>query len=83
MLYVVVSVKDRAVEAFGRPAFFQAVGQAIRSFQDEVNRQADDNVMYKHPDDHDLYQLGTFDDSNGRFDLIEPKMLCLGKQVRI
>lgn len=84
MNYTVVSVRDRAADAFGRPAFVAAEGAAIRSFQDELNRKAADNVMYEHPDDFDLFVLGSFDDSNGRFLLFDmPKQLAVGKQLAV
>lgn len=84
MKMIVCSIKDRAAEAFGRPFFLPAVGVAVRSFQDEVNRPAEDNQVYQHPDDFDLYELGLFDDSNGRFDLYEdPKVLAMGKQLKV
>jgi hypothetical protein len=39
--------------------------------------------MYAHPDDFDLYELGIFDDFDGKFALHEaPKLLALGKQVK-
>ncbi len=84
MKMIVCSIKDRAAEAFGRPFFLPAVGVAVRSFQDEVNRPAEDNQVYQHPDDFDLYELGSFDDANGRFDLYEdPKVLAMGKQLKV
>ena len=84
MKMIVCSIKDRAAEAFGRPFFLPAVGVAVRSFQDEVNRPSEDNQVYQHPDDFDLYELGSFDDSNGRFDLYEdPKVLAMGKQLKV
>lgn len=82
MIQVVVAVKDRAADAFGRPFFVQTQGVAIRSFMDEVNRQAEDNQLYQHPDDFDLFELGTYDDSTGMIAMTEPKLLMLGKQVR-
>lgn len=83
MKMIVVSIKDRAADAFGRPFYVPSVGVAIRSFQDEVNRASEDNQMYQHPDDFDLYELGSFDDSTGTFVLDEsPKLLTLGKQVK-
>lgn len=84
MINIICSVKDRAADAFGRPLFVPSVGLAIRSFSDEVNRQADDNQMYHHSDDFDLFELGIFDDSTG---IIEchpiPKQLALGKSVKV
>jgi len=78
------SVKDRAAEAYGRPMFVPSTGVALRSFADEINRAADDNQLYNHPDDFDLYEFGIFDDNSGVFELYEqPKLLSLGKQVKI
>jgi len=84
MKLVLCSVKDRAADAYARPMFVPSTGVAIRSFSDEINRQADDNQLYNHPDDFDLYEFGEFDDNNGQFTLYEqPKLLSLGKQVKI
>ena len=84
MKLVLCTVKDRAADAFGRPMFVPSVGVAIRSFSDEVNRSDADNQLFNHPDDFDLYELGEFDDNSGQFALHEqPKLLSLGKQVKI
>jgi len=83
MKMLVCTIRDRAAEAYGRPFFLPATGVAIRSFQDEVNRNAPDNQIYAHPDDFDLYELGIFDDFDGSFSLHEaPKLLALGKQLK-
>ncbi|ALS03706.1 VP5 [Gokushovirus WZ-2015a] len=71
MALVVVSIYDKAAEAFGRPAFVPAVGLALRSFIDECNRDAPDNSMFKYPNDYALYRLGSFDEVTGRFDCLE------------
>lgn len=84
MILYVISVKDRAADAYGRPAYVPSLGVGIRSFTDEVNRGDRENQMYNHPDDFDLYDLGTFDDSTGLFSLHDiPKVICLGKQVKV
>jgi len=84
MKLTLCTVKDRAADAFARPMFVPSTGIAIRSFSDEINRQDVENQMYNHSDDFDLYELGTFDDNNGTFALHEqPKLLTLGKQVKI
>lgn len=83
MKLTLCTVKDRAADAYGRPMFVPSTGIAIRSFSDEINRQAEDNQMYNHSDDFDLYELGEFDDNTGLFSLHEqPKLLTLGKQVK-
>lgn len=84
MIQIIVSVKDRAADAFGRPAFVPSSGVAIRSFTDEVNRENPDNQLFHHPDDFDLYELGTFDDSTGIVTCYStPKVLILGKAVKV
>lgn len=78
------SVKDRAADAYARPMFVPSTGVAIRSFSDEINRKADDNQLYNHPDDFDLYEFGIFDDNSGLFEIYEqPILLTLGKQVKV
>jgi len=77
MRLFVVSVLDVAAQAYGRPAFVQALGAATRSFVDEVNRSSADNVMFNHPQDFQLFHLGEFDDSNGRFTCLDQPALLL------
>ena len=84
MISVIVSVKDSAAEAFGRPMYLQSLGVAIRSFTDEVNREDKDNQLFNHSDDFDLYELGVFDDSLGRYELRDnPTVIVRGKDVKI
>ena len=84
MKLILCSVKDRASDAYGRPMFVPSSGVAIRSFSDEVNRSEPDNQLFNHPDDFDLYEFGEFDDNTGLFNLYDqPKLLTLGKQVKI
>jgi hypothetical protein len=84
MKQIICTVKDRAADAYGRPMFVPSAGVAIRSFSDEINRNNAENQLYNHPDDFDLYELGEFDDNTAVFSLHEqPKLLSLGKQVKI
>lgn len=61
------AIRDLSVGAFMRPFVMQSTAQAVRSFGDEVNRQAADNMMYSHPEDFELWLLGDFDDSDPPF----------------
>jgi len=82
MNYYIVAVRDRALDAFGRPVYVQALAHAIRSFQDEINRHAPDNEMSKHPEDYDLYYLATYNDDTGQFTNTErPTQIAIGKQL--
>lgn len=83
MLHIVVAVKDMAVDAFSRPFTVPAVGAAIRSFTDEINRSSAENEMFKHPNDYDLYELGTFDDQSGALVSNSPRLLIRGQDARI
>jgi hypothetical protein len=83
MILTIVAIKDRAADAFMRPFFVPTANMAIRSFMDEVNRDAADNQMFVHPDDFDLYEIGLFDDSTGRITSYDDmKLLILGKQAK-
>lgn len=83
MKQIIVAIKDRAADAFMRPWFVPTGALAIRSFMDEVNRQADDNNLFHHSDDFDLYEIGIFDDSTGRIESYEDmKVLMMGKQAK-
>lgn len=64
-ILTIVSVKDRAIDSYNRPFYVPTIGAAIRSFTDEVNRK--DSEMQAHPEDYDLYDMGTFCDQTGTF----------------
>lgn len=78
--HAVVAVKDSAVQAFNRPFYAPAIGAALRSFNDEVNRKDKDNTMAQHPDDFELWHLATFDDTEGTF-TPELRLLARAKDV--
>ena len=75
------AVFDSAVQGFGRPIFGQSVGQVVRSFSDEVNRNAPDNPYFKHPEDYELRLLGQFDDETGRVEGVMQECVARGKDV--
>lgn len=83
MKYLIVCVRDRAADVYGQPMHVTSLGGAIRSFGDEVNRADDGNMLYKHPEDFDLFELGTYDDSTGTYETFVPRQIAVGKdQVR-
>lgn len=73
MRQVIVAIFDVRVEAYGRPAFVRSIGEAMRSFQDEVNNK--ESVVCAHPEDYRLFHLGVYDDSVGRFENLEAPLL--------
>ena len=64
MKMVICSIRDSAADAYGRPFFLPSVGVAIRSFTDEVNRPSEDNQIYQHPEDFDLFELAELTEEN-------------------
>ena len=49
-----------------------------------MNRASEENQIYQHPEDFDLFELGEFDDTTGRFVLLDvPKQLALGRMVKV
>jgi len=82
LIQVIVSVKDTAAQAFGRPVFVPTTAVAVRSFRDEVNRKDSNEDMAKHPDDFELYEIGSFDDSTGVISVAEPRLVARAKDLR-
>ena len=84
MTRLICAVFDSASNTFGQPIFVVARGQAIRSFQDEVQRQAADNTLNQHPEDFELYLLGEYDDTTGDLrGLTSPEVLVRGKDCAL
>ena len=81
MNQIILSVKDTAAQAFGRPMFLPTSAVGVRSFRDEVNRVDANNEMNKHPSDFELYELGTYDDSTGIIEVCEPRLVARAKDL--
>lgn len=78
------AIRDAKVGAFMTPSFMQSEGQAIRTFSDEINRAAEDNILYKHPHDFELYALGVWRSADCTFEMLSsPKLLVTGLSVKI
>jgi hypothetical protein len=83
-ILTIVAVKDRAVDAYNRPFYVPTIGAAIRSFTDEVNRN--ESEMNAHPEDYDLYEMGTFCDQTGTFLPAEggiPRVISRAQDLKI
>lgn len=84
MRYYMFSVRDRSADAFGVPHFQVSRGAAIRGFTDEVNRSDAQNILFRHPEDFDLYELGSFDDAGADFEVYgKPVQVSIGKDVAV
>lgn len=82
LIVSVIAVRDSAAGAFARPIFVPSIGIGTRSFADEVNRASDDNQMYRHPEDFELWHIADFDEEKGAFIPVEVRCLARGKDVK-
>lgn len=82
MNQVIVSVKDTAAQAFGRPVFVPTVSVAVRSFRDEINRPDSKEDMAQHPEDFELYEIGSFEDTTGVITVVEPRLIARAKDLK-
>lgn len=77
----IIAIRDKALEAFMRPFFAPAIQAAVRSFQDEVQR--DGSEMAKHPSDYSLWHFGSFNDNTGAFNIKErPELIVEAANVQ-
>lgn len=77
MKYVLVSVFDRAVQAYAPVMSVRAIGEATRMFRDEVNNP--ESRIHLHPGDYELYCLGEFSDDKGELFSSGPTLIVRGE----
>ena len=66
-----VCVRDIKANLYFAPMSYQSLGQAERHFRDEVNRKADGNTLASHPEDFELFHVGSFDDETCHFVILD------------
>lgn len=63
MILNIYSIYDLQIRAYSQPYYSHTNGSALRAFSDHVNDpQSQPN---KHPEDYQLFHLGTFNDETG------------------
>lgn len=67
MKLFIVAIRDIKTNLFGQPIPVRALGEAIRSFEDQCGGRGNDNMLKNHPEDFELYQLATYDETTGEF----------------
>lgn len=84
MKLVIISIRDVVANLYSPCSFVQSKGAALRSFSQEVNRADTNNQLYNHPNDFELYELGTFDDETATFELLsQPAQIGLARDYVI
>lgn len=82
MIVILTAIRDRAVDAYHPIATVRHEGEAIRGFQDALTNP-ENKTFYRHPDDYDLYVVGTMDDTTGVITPEGPRKIADGKQLTI
>lgn len=81
MLHKVYSVRDSKGEIFLPPFTCKTHGEAERTFTEYTRRE--DSLLFKYPEDYDLYYLGEFDDKAGVYQVLDtPQHLLKAVQVK-
>lgn len=78
MIFQMCVVRDSAAQVYGQPIFVPSIGIAVRSFGDEVKRSDANNQMNKHPEDFEMFHVGTYDDNTCTFAAVPPKSIARG-----
>lgn len=80
MNYMLISIRDRAIDAFQPIANVRAEGEALRVFRDLIaNPQSQ---QHAHADDYDLYHVGNFNDQTGAIEPVQPRKIADGKSIK-
>lgn len=83
MKYAICVVRDRAADVYGVPFFTVSNGMAVRSFTDMINKDDPSSAMNNHPEDFDLFEVGSYDDASAEFTLLpKVRQLVLGRDVK-
>lgn len=64
------TIRDNKAECYLSPFFFQRDGEAIRAFDDVVNKSG--SQINAHPEDFSLFKVGEFDQDTGSVTPIAP-----------
>jgi hypothetical protein len=77
----IYSIYDKTAQAYIQPFYMHNNGLAIRAFQDNVNDNSGNNNINKHPNQFDLYKLGTYDDKTGVIESHSPEVIAHGPEL--
>jgi hypothetical protein len=75
----IFTVYDSKSEAFMPPFYARATGEALRMFENSV--KTSDHDFSRWPEDYTLFQLGSFDDNTGSFEIF-PTSKSLARAIQ-
>lgn len=73
MKVLVLSLRDAKLQSFMPPFFAQTEAAGVRMVSDLVNSNNKDNNIVNHPEDFELFLVGTFSDDDGVLEAIGPR----------
>lgn len=81
MLHIVLSIRDIKTDTYFQPQFVKSLGGFIRQLADEINSPQQPNsladTMSKHPEDFEVYRLGTWEDQDGAWTSEKQTQVCV------
>lgn len=77
----IVAVRDIKANCYGVPNCTPSLGASIRSFGDQCQDEKS-GVLYQHPEDFELYQIGSYDDESGALEAIKPVQIAVGSNYK-
>lgn len=78
MIYGVYSIYDKVAQIFSLPWYEVNNDVAKRRFSDSCKL---DNIVSAHPSDYELYHVGNFDVTSGKFIFEKPLLILAGNSV--
>lgn len=79
----IVAIRDIKANVYAQPQFVSSLGAFVRSFGDECQRDDPANIMAKHPEDFEAYDLGWYGDQDAHFELHEkPIQIAVGSNYK-
>lgn len=76
--HVIVAIRDTALNRFAAPASQPNTPYAVRTFAQEVNN-AQNGMLYKRPQDFEMWQLAEYDEETGLFSANQPA--CIARAI--
>lgn len=83
MRYKICAVLDSKLSEYGQPFFVNQIGQAVRSFGDEVLRVDANNNLNKHPEDFTLWHIGEFDSETAELFSQPPRCIASASEYAV
>lgn len=76
-----VAIRDIKTNMFSNPSAVSSLGGAIRDFGDQCRSENKQDLIAKHPEDFELYQLGEYDNESGKL-TNDLKQIAVGSNYR-